>query len=102
MEDTFYTGRLEAAGLRPIVPPAADRAIVHRVIYDELVRDVRRDESRAEYRRIAAGLVEAGAQGVIAGCTEIEMLLGPDDVEAAWFPTTRLHALAAVDWMLAG
>jgi aspartate racemase len=72
------------------------------VIYDELVRDVRRDESRAEYRRIAADLEDHGAQGVIAGCTEIELLLGPDDVRGAWFPTTRLHVLAAVDWMLAG
>ena len=102
MEDAFYTERLVSAGLQPIVPPPEDRATVHRVIYEELVRDVRRDDSRAEYRRIAAGLVDAGAQGVIAGCTEIEMLLGPDDVDAAWFPTTRLHALAAVDWMLAG
>jgi len=62
-----------------------------------LVQGQIRDESRTRYIGIIDRLVARGAQGVIAGCTEIELLVTPDDVEIPYFPTTRLHALAAVD-----
>ena len=97
MEQEFYRGRLEAHGLTVLVPDPADRDTVHRVIYDELVRGEIRDASRRAYLEIIDRLRARGAQGVIAGCTEIELLVGPQDVECAYFPTTRLHAMAAVD-----
>ncbi len=76
MEQDFYTGALRAAGLEPLVPEAADRAETHRIIYEELCRGIVREESRQAYEGIAARLVEAGADCVILGCTEVGMLLG--------------------------
>lgn len=102
MEHDFYSARLEAAGLTVLVPEEPDRTTVHDVIYDELVRGVVREESRQAYRAVTDRLADRGAQGVIAGCTEIELLIGPGDVRGAWFPTARLHAMAAVDAALAG
>ena len=102
MEGDFYRGRLEERhGLEALVPDEPDRTVVHDIIYGELVRGVVREESRDAYRAIAARLVERGAEGIIAGCTEIELLLRPEDVAVPYFPTTRLHALAAVDAALA-
>lgn len=101
MEGDFYRGRLEKAhDLDVIVPAAEARETVHRVIYDELVQGVVSDPSRRAYLAIIDELVAAGAGGVIAGCTEIELLVEPHHVEVPYFPTTRLHALAAVDWAL--
>lgn len=100
MEEEFYRGRLESHGLEVLVPGPADRAMVDRVIYEELVRGVIDPESKARYLEAIDRLVEAGARGVIAGCTEIELLVSPEDVAVPYFPTTRLHALAAVDWAL--
>jgi aspartate racemase len=97
MEQDFYRGRLAARGLDVIVPDEPDRSTVHDVIYEELVRGVVKDSSRRSYTEIIGRLIDRGAAGVIAGCTEIELLVGPDDVSVAYFPTTRLHAEAAVD-----
>lgn len=97
MEQDFYRARLEASGLQVLVPPEPDLTVVHDVIYDELVQGVVTDESRDAYREIVGRLVDRGARGVIAGCTEIELLLGADDIDVAWFPTARLHAMAAVE-----
>jgi len=97
MEMDFYRGRLESHGLAVLVPDDDDRTVVHDVIYNELVQGQIRDESRARYLDIIDRLIARGAQGVIAGCTEIELLVTPDDVDIPYFPTTRLHALAAVD-----
>lgn len=101
MEQGFQRSRLEAHGLTVVVPEAADRALVHDVIYEELVRGIVDDGSRAAFVEVVDRCRAAGAAGVIAGCTEIELLLGPDDIDVPYFPTTRLHALAAVDWSLA-
>lgn len=73
---------------------------MHRVIYDELVHGVVREPSRAAYVEVVGRLVDAGAEGVVLGCTEIELLVGADDVDVPVFATTRLHALAAVDLAL--
>ncbi len=97
MEQDFYRRRLEAHGLRVIVPDEPDRSMIHDVIYDELVRGVVNHDSKARYVAAIDRLVERGATGVIAGCTEIELLIGPDDVEIPFFPTTALHAAAAVE-----
>ena len=102
MEQAFYRERLAGHGLQVLVPPAEDRAEVHRVIYDELCLGVVREESREVYRGVIRRLVEAGAQGVVLGCTEIELLVGQADSPVPVFPTTRLHAEAAVTAALAG
>ncbi|MEX1286708.1 MAG: aspartate/glutamate racemase family protein [Acidimicrobiia bacterium] len=101
MEEPFYRDRLAAHGLVVDVPDTDDRALVDRVIFTELVRGEVRDESRTAYLEVVDRLVETGAEGVIAGCTEIELLIGPDDVEVPFFPTTAIHAAAAVDAALA-
>lgn len=100
MEQPFYAAGLGAHGLSVLVPGDADRRTVHDVIYDELVLGDVRDSSRAAYVDVVDRLVEEGAEGVVLGCTEIEMLLRPEDVDVPLFPTTRLHALAAVDFAL--
>jgi aspartate racemase len=100
MEDSFLLDRLAGGGVETVVPPAPARAEVHRIIFDELVRDVVREDSRATYRGIMADLVAAGARGMILGCTEIGLLIGPDDTTVPVFDTTEIHADAAVDWMV--
>jgi aspartate racemase len=101
MEHDFYKGRLiDHFGLNVHIPNDDDRVIVHRVIYDELVLGTINPSSRAQYRKIMAKLVEGGAQGVILGCTEIELLVQPEDTQVPQFPTTQIHAEAAVAWAL--
>ncbi len=101
MERDFYRGRLAAHGLDVVVPDEPDRTTIHEIIYEELVRGVVRPESREAYADVIERLIAGGAEGVIAGCTEIELLVGADDVRVPWFPTTRLHAEAAVEAALA-
>jgi aspartate racemase len=101
MEQDFYVGRLrERHGLDVLVPAADDRRIVHDVIYRELCVGVVEQGSRDEYRRIMAGLVERGAQGILLGCTEIDLLVGAADASVPVFDTTALHARAAVELAL--
>lgn len=103
MEQDFYRGRLAARhGLHVMVPDAADRAVVHRVIYDELVAGKVLPASRDAYRAVIARLVERGAEAVILGCTEIMLLVGPEDSAVPIYDTTALHAAAAVELALAG
>ena len=100
MEQDFYRGRLEARGLEVLVPDEPDRTLVHDVIYGELVQGRIVESSKAGYLGVIDRLLERGATGVIAGCTEIELLVGPDDVDVAYFPTTALHADAAIAFAL--
>ena len=98
MEQDFYRQRLQDKhGLQVLVPDADDRRIVHDVIYDELCRGVIRDPSRDAYRRVMDDLVARGAQAIILGCTEISLLVGPQDARVPLFDTTALHASAAVE-----
>lgn len=102
MEQDFYRARLEDHGLTVVVPEADDRAIIHRVIYEELCLGVVREESRLEYERIMQLLIVRGAQGIILGCTEIELLIDPvGQSTVPLFPTSRIHAEAAVEMALA-
>ncbi|MFE7778053.1 aspartate/glutamate racemase family protein [Streptomyces sp. NPDC057445] len=96
MEQDFYRDRLAGHGLDVLTPDAGGRTEVHRVIYEELCLGVVREESRRAYQRVIGELVDRGAQGIILGCTEIELLIGPGDSPVPVFPTTRLHAEAAV------
>lgn len=102
MEEDFYKRRLiEKFDLDVIVPEPADRAVIHRVIYDELVVGSIRDDSRDAFLAIIDRLRQAGAQCVILGCTEIGLLVKQPDCELPLFDTTLLHALGAVDEALA-
>jgi len=101
MEQDFYRARLESYGLSVLIPEEPERTMIHDVIFSELVRGVVTEESKRQYLTAIGSLLERGAEGVIAGCTEIELLVGADDVACPYFPTTRLHALSAVDFALA-
>ena len=101
MEQEFYVGRLREHGLEVVVPDAADRKIVHDVIYEELCVGIVRDESRDQYRRIMRALAADGAQGILLGCTEIDLLVGAEDSPVPVFDTTRLHAEKAVELSVA-
>lgn len=96
MEQEFYKERLVAHGLTVVVPDAQQRAVIHRVIYEELVLGIVSEVSRNQYVAIIASLQDQGAEGVILGCTEIELLVGDDDSPIPTFATTLIHAAAAV------
>ena len=100
MEQNFYTDRLRAAGLAPVLPGTEDRAETHRIIYDELCRDITTDASRSAYEAIAARLAAAGADCLILGCTEIGMLLNTGNVSVPVFDTTVIHCATALDMAL--
>ena len=101
MEQDFYRNRLSFShGVNVLVPEAPDRDLVHRVIYEELCLGKFNEASREGYRRVIANLVARGAQGIILGCTEIGLLIGPGDVDVPLFDTTEIHARAAVEFSL--
>src|SRR6266540_3952442 len=100
MDSPMYPDAMAAHGIEVLTPPAEDRGLVHRVIYDELCQGVIRGGSRQAYRRIIRDLVARGAQAVVLGCTEISMLVGPADAEVPLPDTTALHAAAIVDFAL--
>lgn len=99
MEQDFYRGRLKQnCGIETIIPSAADMATVNSVIYEELVKGVIRESSRAEYRRIMDDLVARGAEGIILGCTEIGLLI--DSYSEPLYDSTIIHARKAVNFCL--
>lgn len=97
MEEDFYVGSLGRAGLGIVVPEDADRDLADRVIFDELTQGEVRADSRAEYARIAADLAGRGAEAIVLACTEIELLLRPEDTSVPLLDSMRVHAEAAVD-----
>jgi aspartate racemase len=103
MEQDFYKGRLrDRFGLEVLIPEAEDRALVHRVVFDELVQGRIEPASRAAYRAVMARLVDCGAEAVILGCTEFMLLVKPEDCAVPLLDTTTLHAAAAVERALGG
>ena len=101
MEHDFYKARLiDKHALDVITPDDKDRETVHRVIYDELCLGIVKQESKEQYIRIMEKLVRAGAEGIILGCTEIELLVHDEDSQVPLFPTTKIHAIAAVEYAL--
>lgn len=102
MEQDFISGRLsERFGLEVLTPPPEARAVVHRVIYDELCAGIIREESLAAYRQIVADLAARGAEAVVLGCTEISLLIRQEHTPVPLLDTTTLHAAAAVEFALA-
>jgi aspartate racemase len=103
MELPFWRERAtEHFGVDVVVPAAEDRAVVHRVIYEELVRGRIEPRSRVAYVDVIARLTDRGAEAVVLGCTEIPLLIGAADSPLPVFDTTALHAEAAVAFCLAG
>ena len=101
MEQAFYRERLSVRhGLAVLVPPEADREVIHRVIYDELCLGQINVASRTHYHRIIADLVQQGAEAIILGCTEISLLVEPGTCSVPLFDTTRIHAQAAAKYAL--
>jgi aspartate racemase len=102
MEEPFWADRMGRHGIEVTVPRAGDRDAVHRIIYDELCLGVFRDESRTTFVEIIEDLTRTGAEGVVLGCTEIELLVRPGDTAVPVFPSTALHVRHAVDLALRG
>jgi aspartate racemase len=100
MEQDFYKSRLEEKGIRVIIPEEKDRAVIHRVIYEELCLGKILEESRDQFRRMMDELVIRGAEGIILGCTEIGLLVKKEDSKVPLFDTAYLHAVKAVEYAL--
>lgn len=101
MEQDFYKGRLAAKyGMSVTTPDEVGRALVNRIIYEELVRGIVKPESRAAFRAVMARLVDGGAEAIILGCTELMLLVKPEDSNVPLFDTTTIHAEAAVEFAL--
>ncbi len=97
MDDGFYAERLQSRyGLEVVLPVEQDRGQVHQIIYDELCHGQINEASRMVFQRIIGSLIDRGAEGVILGCTEIPLLVKPEDATVPLFDTTRIHAEAAV------
>jgi aspartate racemase len=101
MSEPFYVERLASHGLDVLVPDEADRERLDRAVFDELCRGVLSDETRTALRGVLARLAEAGAEAIVLGCTELELLLDADDCAVPLLPTARLHVEAALDAALA-
>ena len=102
MEDDFLKSRYkDKFGIEAIIPDEDDRADVHRIIYEELVKGVITAKSKQRYLDIIEKLVLKGAEAIISGCTEIELLIKPSDIEVDLFQTTKIHAEKAVSMALA-
>lgn len=97
MEQDFYRNRLEARGMEVLIPEEPDRTIIHDIIFNELVQGRIESASRTAYIEVINRLLERDAEGVVAGCTEIELLVHAGDLDVPYFPTTTLHAHAAID-----
>ncbi|MCQ1536329.1 aspartate/glutamate racemase family protein [Methanosarcina sp. KYL-1] len=101
MEEAFYRKRLEERfGIEVLIPGAGDRDFINSVIFNELCLGVKNEASRARFREIIGNLVSGGAEGIVLGCTEIPLLVGQEDAKVPLFDTTKLHALAAVEFAL--
>jgi aspartate racemase len=102
MERNFYSSFLvENFDIEVLTPDAADRRVVHEIIYQELVHGQIKKESRARLVKIIEALERKGAEGVILGCTELPLIISPLDVSIPVFDTTKIHAESAVAWALA-
>lgn len=103
MEQDFYRARLELDhGLSVLIPEEQDRTVIHKIIYDELCLGIVKEASREQYVTIIDRLVAKGAQAIILGCTEIPLLLRPQDAPVPLFDTTAIHAVEAARWAIEG
>jgi aspartate racemase len=101
MRMPFYRDRMAEFGVTTLAPEEPDLTAIHELVYDDLANGIVTDAGRALATRVTAGILERGAQGVVAGCTEIPMVMTADDVDVPYFDALALHARAAVDFSLA-
>ncbi|WP_207536155.1 aspartate/glutamate racemase family protein [Desertivirga arenae] len=98
MEEDFLKSRYRKKyGIETIVPDEKSRNDIHKIIYDELVKGIINRQSKQRFMEIIADLVEQGAEAIVSGCTEIELLINPRDLNVELFETTRIHAEKAVE-----
>lgn len=100
MERDFFKNILIEQGIDVIVPDQKDRDLVHEIIYKELVRGEITLASKKIYLEIIDTLRAKGVQGIILGCTEIPLLIGPEDTDIPLFNTTKIHAEKTVELAL--
>ena len=101
MEDSFFVDRMAAQGVTVLVPDARHHEMLNSAIYDELVNGRVEDATRRRVVPLIDELWDAGAEGLLLGCTEIELLIKQADSELPVFPCTTLHVSAALDRALA-
>ena len=94
MEESFYADRLARHGITAVVPDAADREVVDQIIFDELTQGVVRDASREVYLDVIGRLAERGADAVVLACTEIGLLVSPEDSPLPVIDSAEAHARA--------
>lgn len=100
MEENFYKSRLESNGIKVLVPDNAEREMINKVIFEELCLGKIQQSSREYYRQVIKHLVNMGAEGIVLGCTEIGLLVKPEDSVVPLFDTTLIHAVEAVNLAL--
>ncbi|MFJ8072036.1 aspartate/glutamate racemase family protein [Peribacillus sp. NPDC096447] len=100
MEQCFYKTRIESNGIKVLIPIDEDRKVINKVIYEELCLGKIQQSSRDYYKNVIKGLVDDGAEGLILGCTEIGLLIKPEDSEVPLFNTAVIHAIEAVNMAL--
>lgn len=100
MEQVFYKTRIETKGIKVLIPNEADRKVINKVIYEELCLGEIQQSSRDHYKKVIKGLVDDGAEGIILGCTEIGLLVKPEDSEVPLFDTAVIHAIESVNMAL--
>jgi len=100
MEKPFYKEGLARHGIETLVPDKADRDYINKVVFEELSRGVLRSESRNRFLGIIEGLMGRGAQGVVLGCTEIPLLVTPQDTSVKLFDTATIHAEKALKFAI--
>jgi aspartate racemase len=100
MENSFFKDRLLKYGIEPLIPDEADRDFIHASIFNELTKGIFKDETKQRFLAIIDKLHNAGAQGVILGCTEIALLITQADCDVTIYDTTAIHSKAAVDFAL--
>ncbi|MFJ7362536.1 aspartate/glutamate racemase family protein [Peribacillus frigoritolerans] len=100
MEQDFYKTRIESNGIKVLIPNEEDRKVINKVIYEELCLGEIQQSSREYYKKVIKGLVDDGAEGIILGCTEIGLLVKPEDSEVPLFDTAAIHAIESVNMAL--
>lgn len=100
MELDFFTSKLKDAGIEAIIPNEDDRQFIHNTIFEELSKGLVTDETRKRYITISQKLIGQGAEGIILGCTEIPLVIKPEDLPVPTFDTTQIHSDAAIEFSL--
>jgi aspartate racemase len=100
MEADFYRGKLAEADIETLTPEKDDREFIHRTIMDELLKSIIREDSKSRFMRIIGKLKDDGAEAIVLGCTEIPMIVKPEDTKMKLYNTLEIHCRAAVEYSL--